>query len=95
MVRNAIPVEPRTSYRCAAWGCPNAGCINDEGEQRPGLCWQHFRESDRSKWGAITAQVKRDFATLKNHDGPAPVVEAEQAPTEAELFGDDVPGVPA
>lgn len=90
MSRNAIPVEPRTNYRCQAWGCPNAGCINDEGEQRPGRCWQHFNEADRTKWPAITAKVKREFAKYRNHDGAGPDQDSEPVPTEAELFGDGV-----
>lgn len=91
MARSGIPVEPRTNYRCAAWGCPNAGCINDEGEQRPGVCWQHFRESDRKKWGAVTAEVKRNFEKLKNHDQPLPKQADEEAPSEADMFGSEVP----
>jgi hypothetical protein len=82
MVRNNIPAAPRTSYRCAAWGCPNAGCINDEGEQRPGLCWQHFRESDRKRWGAVTAEIRRTWPALANHDTEMPEA-PQQDPLDA------------
>lgn len=91
MARGGIPVEPRTNYRCAAWGCPNAGCIDDQGELRPGRCWQHFNEPDRTKWPAITAKVKRNWAQLKNHDGPAPDLPQDGEPSEADMFDSEVP----
>jgi len=80
MARGMPNPEPRTSYRCAAWGCPNSGCINDEGEQKPGLCWQHFRETDRKRWGAVTADIKRTWPELANHRRPLPQEPAEADP---------------
>jgi hypothetical protein len=80
MARGMAPTEVRTSYRCAAWGCPNTGCINDEGEQRPGLCWQHFREADRSRWGAVTAEIRRTWPKLANHSGKLPDGEVQGDP---------------
>ena len=87
MSRAMPPVEPRRNYRCAAYGCPNAGCIDDQGEQRPGLCWQHYRESDPKRWGAVTAEIQRTWPELANHKQPLP---AEQPVSEADMFRDEV-----
>jgi hypothetical protein len=91
VVAAAFPVTPRTNYGCAAWGCPNSGAINDEGEQRPGLCWWHFTETDRKRWGAVTADIKRNWATKRNHNGPGPQQATDPEISEADMFGDEVP----
>jgi hypothetical protein len=89
MSRNMPPAQPRTSYRCAAWGCPNSGCINDDGEDKPGLCWQHFREGDRTRWSAVTAEILRTWPKLGNHRMPLPGTQPSADPrpmTAEEMF---------
>lgn len=63
---------PRTDYRCRAHGCPNAGCIDDEGEKLRGRCYFHWREPDPSKWPAITERIHADFERMRNHGAPMP-----------------------
>jgi len=62
--------QKRTYYRCAAPGCPNAGCIDDRGAENPGKCYFHW-STPSSDWGRITAQIKADPG-MRNH-GLVPV----------------------
>lgn len=61
------PVRGRTNYRCAAKGCPNAGCIDDRGEDNPGKCYWHWTTSPND-WGAMTRRILSDDS-MRNH-GP-------------------------
>lgn len=50
-------VKPRTDYRCAAHGCPNAGVVNDRGEQNRGRC--HYHETAPVQdWDRITREIR-------------------------------------
>lgn len=62
--------QRRTSYRCAAPGCPNTGCIDDRGADAPGKCFFHW-STPSSDWGRVTAQIKADLS-MRNH-GLVPV----------------------
>lgn len=55
----------RVDYRCAAHGCPNAGSMDDTGPGT-GRCYHHWRETDRSKWDAITQAIRADFKRFRN-----------------------------
>lgn len=68
---NAI-AQPRTHFRCAARGCPNAAAIDDHGEDKPGKCFHHWR-APMAEWDAITSQIRKDPA-MRNH-GIVPVQE--------------------
>jgi hypothetical protein len=73
-IAEANEAEPethvRTDYRCRANGCPNTGCIDDDGVQRRGRCYWHWRETDPLKWDAITQKVRANFETMRNHGKP-------------------------
>jgi hypothetical protein len=60
------PTKPRTDYRCAAHGCPNAGCMDDEGEHKRGRCFWHWREPDPMNWPAITQRIRENFEEMRN-----------------------------
>lgn len=69
-ITEKLPTETvkRTDYRCAANGCPNAGCIDDEGEGHKGRCYFHWRESDAMKWPAITREIRETWPRMANWD---------------------------
>lgn len=67
--------QTRTDFRCAANGCPNTGCIDDEGESRRGTCYWHWKEPDRRNWDAITRRIRSNFAEMRNHNQPMPELE--------------------
>ena len=56
---------PRTDYRCAAHGCPNAGCIDDRGEDNRGKCFFHAN-APFEEWNSITSQIRSD-PSMRNH----------------------------
>lgn len=55
----------RTNYRCAARGCPNAGSIDDGGEDHPGRCFFHWR-ADPKDWPAVTQRIIENFEAKRN-----------------------------
>lgn len=64
------PVRARTDYRCAAHGCPNAGVIDDRGEDNRGRCFHHANASAQD-WDRVTRQIRAD-ESMRNH-GIVPV----------------------
>lgn len=60
-----VGVTPRTDYRCAAHGCPNAGVIDDRGEDNRGKCFFHA-SAPFEDWNRITAQIRAD-QSMRNH----------------------------
>lgn len=73
----------RTDYRCRANGCPNAGCIDDGGEQNRGRCWFHWNEPEPTRWDAVTRRIRDDFNTMRNHGAP---MAHSTVPNGPELF---------
>lgn len=67
-ITERAPIEKpkRTDYRCAAHGCPNTGTFGDEGEQKRGKCYFHWREEEPTKWPAITQRILENFDEMRN-----------------------------
>lgn len=55
----------RLDYRCAADGCPNAGAVDDRGDDHPGRCFWHWQASRRD-WASITMQILHS-PSMGNH----------------------------
>jgi hypothetical protein len=68
---DALPHTPvkakRTNYRCAANGCPNAGSIDDRGEDadKRGRCFWHWQAPHR-EWDQITTKILHT-PSMRNH----------------------------
>ena len=47
----------RTDFRCVAFGCPNAGAIDDHGEGNRGKCYYHWSSSP-DQWAEVTNRIR-------------------------------------
>lgn len=55
-----VTVVVRKDYCCKAYGCPNAGSIED-------LCYFHWRSiGDPSRWPEITQSIRENFDEKRN-----------------------------
>lgn len=66
------PAEVR-DYSCKARGCRNAGTSAD------GVCYYHWRESDATKWAAITWQIDQTWPEMANWGREKTELEARKA----------------